>query len=117
MKTIWRKLNEIRTKSSSRRSSGIINTTSAGATFHATSDQQYIGVNSDKASTIYLPRTPEDGKVIIVKSEMKPPLGGRKITITTSDGSLIDGYDDITITVSHDCKTLVYHNNAWHLIA
>jgi hypothetical protein len=91
-------------------------TTRVASSHHATNDEFYIAVDAAKASTIYLPTTPADGKIIIVKSEMRPPMGGRYITITTTDGSLIDGYDDTTITVSHDCKTLIFHNAGWHII-
>lgn len=103
-----------RTENGSCRSCG--KTTRVTTTHYATSDEFYLAVDAAKASTIYLPTAPADGKIIIVKSEMKPPMGGRYITIATTDGTLIDGYDDATITVSHDCKTLIYHNGGWHII-
>jgi hypothetical protein len=124
MSIIWNgiknKFNEIKGTSNgkitSRRSSTNARTTRVTSTYHARGDEFYIAVDGAKATTIYLPTAPSDGKIIIVKSEMRPPMGGRYITIATTDGSLIDGYDDTTITVSHDCKTLIFHNAGWHII-
>lgn len=116
MKTIWRKINEFSGKIKSRRSS-TNRTTRATSTHHATVDEFYIGVTSEKPITVYLPTAVPDGKIITVKAEMKPPMAGRKITIATIDGSTIDGYDDATITVSHDYKSFIYHNKNWHIIS
>lgn len=115
MKIIWRKINEFSGKITSRRSSGN-RTTKATTTHHATVDEFYIGVTCEKPITVYLPTNPADGKIITVKAEMKPPMAGRKITIATTDGSTIDGYTDATITVSHDCKSFLFHNKNWHII-
>jgi hypothetical protein len=84
--------------------------------YTATVDDYYIGVNSTGPVTITLPPNIEDCREITVKSENKPPLGNRKITITTSDGSTIDGYPDYVITVSHDYLKVIYRGNNWHII-
>lgn len=94
----------------------IVNTVLTGSDYHATKDDCYIGVNSKEPTTIYLPTDPEDGRIIIVKAEMKPPLGNRKITITTKDGSLIDGYTDRVIQVSNESVTLIYRDG-WYIIS
>jgi hypothetical protein len=47
---------------------------------------------------------------------MKPPLGNRKITITTKDESLIDGYTDRVIQVSNESVTLIYRDG-WYIIS
>lgn len=78
--------------------------------------EHYIGVDSKKATKITLPQNPKDGRHIIVKAEMKPPLGNRKITIQTADESLIDGYKNYVIQVSHDVVHLMYRGNGWHVI-
>jgi len=84
-------------------------------TYQAQPDDFYIGVNSTKPVTIYLPLEPTDGKIVIIKAEMKPPLGNRKITVT-SDESLIDGYAEYIMQVSHDSVTLLYRGDEWHII-
>ena len=115
MNRIWRKLNDATRKITSRRSSRANRTTTITSTYYTSVDEFYIGVSSEKPVTVYLPATPTDGKIIVVKAEMTPPLGNRKITIATTDGSTIDGYSDATITVSHDCKRFIYNNNCWHI--
>jgi hypothetical protein len=48
---------------------------------------------------------------------MGPPLGNRKITITTSDGSLIDGEPDYVMEVPWQSVHLIYSgSNSWHII-
>jgi hypothetical protein len=94
----------------------IVDTLLIDSTYYATEDDCYIGVNSEGPTTVYLPKEPPDGKIIIVKAEMKPPLGNRKITITTQDGTLIDSYTEITIQVSHESVTLIYRGESWHVI-
>lgn len=126
MKTIWNKLkgniNEITTRKDAGRTCGHCGKPHKGkvtiitGSYHARSDDFYIAVNSTKATTIYLPGNPADGKILIIKSEMTPPILSRMITITTRDGILIDGYRETAISVSHDSKTLIYHNNGWHII-
>ena len=125
MKTLWRKTHEkvfgfikrIRdSRSSAKRNRRNHRTVSVESTYNATCDDFYIGVVSEKASTIHLPTTVGDGKIIIIKSEMTPPLGNRKITIVTDDGSKIDGSSSYTIQVSHEVIRLIRHNNSWHVI-
>ena len=94
----------------------IIKTILTDKTYYAEPDDCYIGVDSTGPTTIYLPEDVTDGKIIIVKAEMKPPLGNRKITITSDDGVLIDGYTNYIIEVSHDYVTFVYRGDMWHRI-
>lgn len=117
MKTIWRKLNELTRKTKSRGSFGNKTTTVTTPTHYGTADEFYIGVSSDKASTIYLPADAADGRIIIIKAEMRPPLGSRKIDIVTTDESTIDGYTTASITVSHGKMTLIRNNNNWFIIS
>lgn len=114
---IWRKVNEFKRKITSRRSSGRIKTTTIDSSYTATGDEFYIGVVSEKPITVYLPAAAPDGKIIIIKAEMKPPLGGRKVNITTKDGSKIDGYTDACITVSNEKMVLVRNNGNWFIIS
>jgi len=85
--------------------------------YTATMDDYYIGVNSDGPVTITLPPNPTGCDEIIIKAEMGPPLGNRKVTVTTSDGSLIDGETDYVIEVPWQAVHLIYSgSNSWHII-
>ena len=77
------------------------------ANYTATANDCYIGVNSNGPVTVILPSECEDGKKIIVKAEMGPPLGNRKVTIATSDGSMIDNANDYIITVPYQSITVI----------
>lgn len=125
MKTIWRTINDKIWKTGSTsgedtsRGSGNKTTTvtSETPTYYGAADEFYIGISSDKATTVYLPRDAEDGRIIIVKAEMKPPLGSRKVNITTTDGSKIDGYSDADINVSHGYRILIRNHGEWFIIS
>lgn len=93
-----------------------ISTKLVDSNYAATTEDCYIGVDSKKPVIITLPAVPEDGKIIIVKAEMKPPIGNRKITIEASDGSSIDGYSKHMIQVSHESVKLIYRGHSWHEI-
>lgn len=118
---VWPKTNvtEINIDSERRIESeidGRVTTTTARSNYIAKSTDEYIGVNSDSPSTICLPANCPDGKVIIVKAEMKPPIGNRKIKIIVNDESKIDGYSEYQITVSHDSVKLIRNNGHWWTI-
>ena len=84
--------------------------------YTATLDDYYIGVSSTGPTTITLPPNPANCQQIIVKAEMGPPLGNRKITVTTSDNSLIDGESDYVIEVPFQSLKVLYRGEAWHII-
>jgi len=84
--------------------------------YTATLDDCYIGVNSTGPTTITLPNNSSDCTEIIVKAEMGPPLGNRKVTITTGDGSLIDDSSQYVIEVPYQSVKLIYRGNGWHII-
>lgn len=79
-------------------------------------DDTYIGVQSTGPITITLPPHTEEGNWIIVKLEMSAPIGNKKVTITTSDGSLIDGVTNRVLQQPYECMQLVYRAAAWHII-
>jgi hypothetical protein len=76
----------------------------------------YIGVNSRRPVTIKLPIDCLDCHEIVIKAEMGPPLGNRKITIVTNDGSLIDGKEDYIIEVPYDSVNLFCRGGDWWII-
>jgi hypothetical protein len=84
--------------------------------YTATCDDYYIGVNSDGPVTITLPSECTDCCEIIVKAEMGPPLGNRKVTVTTSDGSYIDGIDKYVMEVPYQSVNLFCRGGDWHII-
>lgn len=85
--------------------------------YTATLDDYYIGVNSDGPVTITLPTNHTSCDEIIVKAEMGPPLGNRKITIVTADGSLIDGETSYIIEIPYQAVQLFYGGSSgWHII-
>ena len=92
------------------------NTTQIHSDYYATEDNFYIGVESDGPSTVHLPPDVEDGCQIVVKAEMKPPLGNRKITVRTEDGSKIDGSSTYVIQVSYESVWLIRCGGNWHII-
>lgn len=93
-----------------------ITTTLVESNYRASKTDHYIGVDSRKATIITLPISPDDGKIIIIKAEMRPPIGNRKITILTKDGSTIDGYSNYVIHVSNESVQMVYRGDGWHVI-
>lgn len=84
--------------------------------YTATLDDYYIGVNSTGPVTVTLPGDCETCHEIIVKAEMGPPLGNRKITITTSDGSLIDGDDKYIIEVPYQSVNVLCRGGNWWIV-
>lgn len=79
-------------------------------------DDCYVGVNSSDPTTLILPPDCVDGHKLVIKAEMGPPLGNRKVTIITSDGSTIDGKDDYVLVVPYDVIRLICHLGNWWII-
>jgi hypothetical protein len=86
------------------------------SSYSATSTDFYIGVNSENPTTITLPPQCTDCDQIIVKAEMGPPLGNRKVTVTTSDGSLIDDATDYVMEVPYESVQLLCRGGNWHIV-
>lgn len=88
--------------------------------YTATITDYYIGVNSEDPVTIVLPVYDEDDEKcheIVVKAEMGPPLGNRKITIkTASEDITIDGDEQVVMTVPWESVTLFYRGGNWFKI-
>jgi hypothetical protein len=84
--------------------------------YAATYNDYYIGVNSNKPVTITLPEDPKDCFQLIIKAEMGPPLGNRKVTITTIDGSTIDGEEEYVIEVPYGFLRVISRGGEWYII-
>lgn len=85
--------------------------------YSASSNDYYIGVTSSKPVTITLPSYPGDCQEIIVKAEMGPPLGNRKVTITTNDDSFIDDEATYVLEVPYESVRLISRGGNWHIIS
>lgn len=87
--------------------------------YFATSDDYYIGVSSTGPVNITLPCDVSDCQQIIVKAEMGPPLGNRKITILPCPDSTfcqIDDQDQYVIEVPYQSVHLIYRGGNWWII-
>ena len=82
----------------------------------ATVDDYYIGVNSLGPTTITLPNNPPDCTEIIVKAEMGPPLGNRKVTVAAPPGSNIDGSSTYVIEVPYQSVNVLSRGGTWHIV-
>lgn len=92
-----------------------VKTTIVTESYDVEHDDYYLGVNCDKAITIKLPAESDDGRMLVIKAEMRPPIGARIITVRAGENA-IDGYGTRTIQVSNECVRLIYHDNAWRVI-
>jgi hypothetical protein len=84
--------------------------------YRATTSDFYIGVNSDGPSIIHLPEDAENGFQLVIKAEMKPPMGNRKITIIDDAGYKIDGAASYVIQVSYESLWLIKRDSHWYII-
>ena len=84
--------------------------------YTATLDDCYIGVNSTGPVTITLPPNPTDTQQVAIKAEMGPPIGNRKVTVITSDGSLIDGDPSYVMTIPYESVSMIYRGGNWWAI-
>lgn len=80
-------------------------------------DDYYIGVNSKIPVTITLPNNVENGITKVIKLEMDAPLGNRKVTVTTSDGSLIDDSHSVILQSPFETIVLLYRGGFWNIIS
>lgn len=76
----------------------------------------YIGVNSDKAVTIMLPAIDTNCSKFVVKAQMAPPLGNRKVTIVPQGVSTIDGQASYVLSVPYESVTLISNDGQWWII-
>lgn len=75
----------------------------------------YIGVISEEPVTITLIPDCEDCSELIIKAEMGPPLGNRKVTINAGN-STIDGEPTYVIEVPYQSVRLICRGGIWHII-
>lgn len=83
--------------------------------YAATSEDCYIGVNSEAPTVITLPSDPKMGQMLVIKLEMQPPVGNRKVTIIPPENTTIDGANFIVLQEPWESVTLVYREN-WFIV-
>lgn len=91
-------------------------TTLVSQDYFAQVDDCYIGVDSAGPVTITLPPNSPDSHQITIKAQMGPPLGNRKITVTTNDGSLIDGEASYVMSIPYESVQLIKNGSGWWII-
>lgn len=91
------------------------NTVLVDKDYTAKSTDYYIGVNSQKPVNIILPSKPENCKTYIIKAEMPPPLGNRKITVK-GNGNTIDGQTSYIMENAWECITILFRGTSWNII-
>ena len=74
-------------------------------------DDFYIGVNSVNPITITLPT--EFECELVIKVEMGPPIGNRKITIKPQNNQRIDGEDSLVLEIPYQYVTLIHNRDNW----
>lgn len=84
--------------------------------YTATCNDYYIGVKSDVPVTISLPEECTDCCELIIKAEMGPPLGNRKVTVQATGASYIDGTDKYVIEVPYQSVNIICRDGDWHII-
>lgn len=84
--------------------------------YSATCDDYYIGVKSEGPITITLPEECSDCCEIIIKAEMGPPLGNRKITVQATGASYIDGTDKYVMEVPYQSVNIICRDGDWNII-
>jgi len=84
--------------------------------YTATCEDYYIGVKSDGPVTISLPEECTDCCELIIKAEMGPPLGNRKVTVQATGASYIDGTDKYVMEVPYQSVNIICRDGDWHII-
>lgn len=78
-------------------------------------DDYYIGCLNEKPINVILPSTPLEGIIYIIKLEIKPPVGNRKVTVK-GNGKQIDGTGSVVLENAYECLQVLFRDNSWHII-
>lgn len=79
----------------------------------------YVGVNSSGPTTITLPvcdLADNECRELIIKAEMGPPLGNRKVTIVPQGTSTIDGAISYVMEVPWQSVNLLCRGGNWFIV-
>jgi hypothetical protein len=84
--------------------------------YSVTDTDYYIGVKATKPLNVFLPLVPIEGKIYVIKLEMEPPVGNRKITLK-GNGKLIDGKSSVVLENAYESITVLFRTDGWNIIA
>lgn len=92
----------------------IYNTTVISEDYIPTQEDAYIGVQSKKPIEILLPNDLEEGTLFVIKLEMGPPIGNKKVKVVSD--TTIDGNSSLTLQNPYESVTLIYRGTEWYII-
>ncbi len=84
--------------------------------YSVTDTDYYIGVKATKPLNVFLPLVPIEGKIYVIKLEMEPPVGNRKVTLK-GNGKLIDGKSSVVLENAYESITVLFRTDGWNIIA
>lgn len=96
----------------------VFKTISVSSDYTCSKDDGYIGVQNSKSEpiTVKLPLTFDEGRVIIIKSEMNTNVPNRKVVIVPDEGHQIDGSSKFTITSAYGNVKLLHRGGNWYVL-
>ncbi len=84
--------------------------------YSVTDTDYYIGVKATKPLNVFLPLVPIEGKIYVIKLEMEPPVGNRKVTLK-GNGKLIDGKSSVVLENAYESITVLFRTDGWNIVA
>lgn len=84
--------------------------------YSVTDTDYYIGVKATKPLNVFLPLVPIEGKIYVIKLEMEPPVGNRKVTVK-GNGRLIDGKSSVVLENAYESITVLFRTDCWNIVA
>ena len=76
----------------------------------------YIGAQPKGSITIDLIEALPDGFELIVKVELGPPIGNKKVIVKAAGSQLIDGNTSVVLQQPYESITLIYRGGNWHKV-
>lgn len=84
--------------------------------YYVQDSDYYIGVKSSGPTIIYLQDNPKDCLEIVIKADMPPPIGNKKVIIQSQGAATIDGGTSVILSVSYASIRLISQGGTWHKI-
>lgn len=76
----------------------------------------YIGVKSTHSTTITLPSDPTDCLTFLIKAQMGPPMGLKKIKVVAQGSATIDGLTEYIMTIPYESVTVISNGGNWWIV-
>ena len=92
------------------------NTTLVSKDYAALLTDYYIGIDGAGPVTITLPVTPSTCVQYVIKAEMGPSLGDRKVTVKATSPNTIDGELTYVLQQPYEFVVIIFRGNDWHVI-